>query len=108
MLWRWAVEQLPDGVVVLPQVAMTVGHGGKTQEAEIDLVIVDPTFGLTIVEVKGGTVYYDASRGYWRREESGGGHVRDPVQQAKRARSILRSALRDAGVDTRVLVTTLT
>jgi hypothetical protein len=103
MLWRWTVEQLPDGVVVLPQVAMTVGHGGRTQEAEADLVIVDPTFGVTIVEVKGGTVYYDASRAVWRREESGGGYVRDPVQQAKRARSILRTALRDAGIDTRQL-----
>lgn len=62
VLWRWAVEQLPGGAIVLPLVAMTVGHGGKTQEAEVDLVIVDPTFGMTIVEAKGGTVYHDASR----------------------------------------------
>jgi hypothetical protein len=78
---------------------MTVGRGGRAQEAEADLVIVDPSFGVVVVEVKGGTLWYDGERAAWRRE-SRDGPVRDPVQQAKRARSILRNALRDAGVST--------
>lgn len=79
-LWRWALEQLSDDVFVLPQVAMTVGPGGRAQEAEADLVIVDPSFGVVVVEVKGGTLWYDGERAVWRRRESRDGFVRDPVQ----------------------------
>jgi hypothetical protein len=99
-LWRWAVEQLDDAVLVLPQVAMTVGEGGRVEEAEADLVLVDPDHGVTVVEVKGGTVSYDARQAVWRRREGGAAAIRDPVQQVKRARSVLRRALTAAGVDT--------
>ena len=92
-LWRWAVEQLDDRVRVLPQVAMTIGSGGRVEEAEADLVLLDPDHGLTVVEVKGGTISYDADRAVWRRREAGASEIRDPVQQAKRARSVLRRAL---------------
>jgi hypothetical protein len=99
-LWRWAVEQLHDRVLVLPQVAMTVGRGGRVEEAEADLVLVDPAHGVTVVEVKGGTLSYDARQAVWRRREAGAAEVRDPVQQAKRARSVLQRALASAGVET--------
>jgi hypothetical protein len=92
-LWAWAIEQLDDDVLVLPQVAMTVGGGGRVEEAEADLVLVDPAHGITVVEVKGGTLSYDARRAVWRRSEAGGAEVRDPVAQAKRARSVVRRAL---------------
>jgi hypothetical protein len=98
--WRWAVEQLDDGVLVLPQVAMTVGERGRAEEAEADLVLIDPEHGITVVEIKGGTMSYDATRAVWRRSEAGAGEVRDPVKQAKRARSTLRAALGSAGIDT--------
>jgi hypothetical protein len=98
-LWRWAVEQLPDRVLVLPQVALTVPDRGRYEEAEADLVLVDPDAGVTVVEVKGGTVTYDARRAVWRRTEAGAREIRDPVAQAKRARSVVRSALRATGVD---------
>jgi hypothetical protein len=96
-LWQWAVEQLPDDVLVLPQVAMTVGGGGRTEEAEADLVIIDPAFGLTIVEVKGGEVWYDGHQARWRRKAKE--LERDPVTQVKRTRSVLRTALAHAGID---------
>jgi hypothetical protein len=98
-LWRWAVEQLDDDVLVLPQVAMTVGQGGRVEEAEADLVLIDPGHGVTVVEVKGGTLTYDAGQAIWRRREAGAAEIRDPVQQSKRVRSMLRTALRAAGVD---------
>ena len=103
-LWRWAVAQLPERVRVLPQVAMTVGSGGRVEEAEADLVLVDPEVGVTVVEVKGGTVWYDGTQAVWRRRE-GGARVldRDPVAQVKRARSILRDALAHAGVEVNAL-----
>jgi hypothetical protein len=99
-LWRWAVEQLDDRVLVLPQVAMTVGSGGRVEEAEADLVLVDPDHGVTVVEVKGGTLSYDARQAIWRRREANAAEIRDPVLQAKRARSVLQRALASAGVET--------
>jgi len=98
-LWRWAVEGLDDRVLVVPQVAMTVGDGGRAREAEADLVLLDPGHGITVVEVKGGTISYDAGRGVWRRAEAGAAEVRDPVTQVKRTRSVLRDALATAGVE---------
>ena len=100
-LWRWAVEQLPDEVLVLPQVAMTVPARGRPKEAEADLVLVDPDRGVTVVEVKGGEVSYDAPHATWQRTVDGARRdVRDPVAQVKRTRSILERALQQGGVDT--------
>jgi Mrp family chromosome partitioning ATPase len=99
-LWRWAVGQLDARVLVLPQVSMTIGGGGRVEEAEADLVLIDPAHGVTVVEVKGGTVSYDAARATWRRREGASREIRDPVAQAKRARSVLRRALAAAGVTT--------
>jgi len=102
-MWRWAVEQLDDHVLVLPQVAMTVGRGGRAQEAEADLALIDPEHGVTVVEVKGGTISYDARRAVWRRREAGATEIRDPVQQAKRTRSIVEAALKAGSVATSTL-----
>lgn len=95
-LWRWAVEQLDDRVRVLPQVLLTVPDRGRPQEAEVDLVLLDPEHGVTVVEVKGGRMHYDGA-GRWLQN---GRECRDPVQQAKRARSILRRLLDEHRIDT--------
>ena len=102
-LWRWAVAQLDAPILVLPQVAMTVGRGGRVEEAEADLVLVDPAHGVTVVEVKGGTLSYDAARAVWRRREGASRELRDPVAQVKRTRSVLRQALAVAEVPTSTL-----
>lgn len=94
-LWRWAVEQLPNRVRVLPGVHLTeLGDGQR--DGQIDLVLVDPGWGVLAVEVKGGTVSYDERHHRWWRELDGGRRreVRDPVEQAQRARSLVRTALR--------------
>ncbi len=52
-LWHWAVELLDGRGLVLPQVAMTLGNGGRTREAEADLVLVDTEHGVTEVEGRG-------------------------------------------------------
>ncbi len=87
---RWAVDHLPDRVLVLPQVLLTVSDGGRAREAELDLVLIDPEAGVTVIEVKDGVM--SRTSGRWL--QNGKDAKRDPVQQAKRGRSILRDAIR--------------
>ena len=93
-LWSWAVDQLDDDVLVLPGVRLTDVRAGQ-RDAEVDLVIIDPAWGVLAVEVKGGSVSYDARHGCWWRDLGDGRRreVRDPVQQAQRAASFVRGAL---------------
>ncbi len=87
-------------MLVLPQVAITLREKGRPDEAEIDLLLIDPEGGMVVVEVKGGRIRYDAKQAVWRNADAAGATViRDPVQQAKRARSIVRRLLGKHGVD---------
>jgi hypothetical protein len=89
----WAVEQLLERVRVLPGAHLTDVSDGQ-RDAGVDLVLIDPEWGVLVVEVKGGAVCYDERHRRWWRELAGGrGEVRDPVQQAQRAASFLRRAL---------------
>lgn len=93
-LWSWATEQLDDDVLVLPGVRLTDVRSGQ-RDAEVDLVLIDPAWGVLAVEVKGGSVSYDARHARWWRDLGDGRRreVRDPVQQAQRAASFVRGAL---------------
>jgi hypothetical protein len=103
-LWRWAVDQLDDRILVLPQVAITMREKGRPDEAEIDLLLIDPEGGIVVVEVKGGRIRYDAKQAAWRNADAAGATViRDPVEQAKRARSMVRRLLEKHGVDPQAL-----
>lgn len=85
----WALDQLPDRVIVLPQVLLTVKDRRRgTREAELDLVLIDPEAGITIIEVKDGVIAHSGGR--WLQN---GKECRDPVTQVKRGRSILRDAI---------------
>jgi hypothetical protein len=93
-VWRWAVEQLPDDVLVLPNVTATVERdGGAPEEVEVDLVLVDPERGVTLVEVKGGRVGYHGGQRRWT------GVHRNPVKQVKRARSIMQRLVEHTEID---------
>jgi hypothetical protein len=93
-LWGWAVEQLDDDVLVLPGVRLTDVRAGQ-YDAELDLVLIDPHWGVLVVEVKGGTLTYDERHGAWWRDLGGGRRkeVRDPVEQAQRGASLAKKAL---------------
>ena len=80
-------------VRLLHQVMLRTADRGQVHEAEVDLVVVDPNHGVTVVEVKGGTMLYDPARNAWRRREAGAKEVRDPVAQAKRALAVVKRHL---------------
>lgn len=90
-LWAWAVEELPDTVRVVPQVALRFADPfGRLEECEIDLVLVDAAGGVTVIEVKGGRVAWSAASRRWMQ---GPRECRDPVAQAQRARNHVRELL---------------
>ncbi|WP_370323789.1 AAA family ATPase [Euzebya sp.] len=96
MLYERIAESVGDRAILLNEVMLSVPDRGRLAEAEADLVVVDPDHGVVVVEVKGGTVSYDATRRSWRRREAGMAEIRDPVAQVKRVRSFLSRALADA------------
>jgi len=55
-------------------------------EGEADFVIFSPDFGLLILEVKGGDIYYDSVNHRWYRRTDRGNEVSitDPFQQAQK------------------------
>lgn len=83
------------GVELVPQVMLKVPSRGPGGDVEADLVVVDPEHGVVVVEVKGGTLFYDPTQRIWRRRESGAKEVRDPVEQAKRAMVLIKAHLKD-------------
>jgi hypothetical protein len=84
------VEQLPQDCIVYHSYpwlrADRNEKSGKTtlKEGEADFVVVYPALGLLIIEVKGGTVEYDAECHLWYRCPPNGYRyeIKDPFHQA--------------------------
>jgi hypothetical protein len=88
---RSLVEQLPEDCIVYHSYpwlkADRNDRNGNTtlKEGEADFVVVHPDLGLLILEVKGGTVEYDADCHLWYRCLSNDGRkeIKDPFYQAR-------------------------
>jgi hypothetical protein len=75
-------DRLGPAYTVISQLAwLTPGSGGRPREGEADLLIVHPDWGLQVIEVKGGVVSADPTRGW----TSNGRPIGNPVTQAQRA-----------------------
>src|SRR5205823_6391919 len=62
------------------------------EEGETDFVLIDPDFGLLVLEVKGGTIRYDpADHCYYRAED--GCHIQNPFDQARKNLHAIRQRL---------------
>jgi hypothetical protein len=88
---RALVEQLPDDCLVYHSYpwlrADRDDRGGATlREGEADFVVVVPSHGMLVIEVKGGVVVYDAETRSWYRELPNGSRklIQDPIEQARR------------------------
>jgi hypothetical protein len=59
--------------------------------------LADPRYGALVLEVKGGTVRYDAQRGLWTSiGRHGEGRIKDPFAQARRSMHTFIDALEKA------------
>ncbi len=92
--------QLPSDVVVFHSYPWLRPErherSGKVNlhEGEADFVILHPRFGIMVVEVKGGHVYYDQSTMRWERR--GGRHeMKDPFVQAAKNMHALESIAKE-------------
>jgi len=81
------VAQLPADVEVFHSFAwLTQDRRGTVFEGEADFVVLDPSNGLLVIEVKGGSLEFDPSSMQWlRRNSNGTTHIfkRSPFEQAR-------------------------
>lgn len=65
------------------------------KEGEADFVIVIPSHGVLILEVKGGTIRYDPADRSWTRVLANGGlkSITDPFEQGRKSKHHLKEAI---------------
>lgn len=88
-LFRGLGEQLGPDFVVLHSVAWIARPGGfGPREGETDILILHPTHGVLVVEVKGGRVSLDYRDRTWRSTDRYGveHEIKNPFDQARRGK----------------------
>jgi hypothetical protein len=88
-------DETPDEIVAFHSVAWQLpGAKGRPEQGEADFVLAHPDYGVLTLEVKGGTIRYDAQAGAWftvgKRGES---RIKDPARQARGSSHALGRAL---------------
>lgn len=92
-VWTLLRDQLGPDDVLLANFHLT----SEKRDHELDLVVLMPGFGVLVLEVKGGSVWYDEGWCQWfrgsqaRTSTSDGVRWINPVQQARNGKYALRS-----------------
>jgi Nuclease-related domain/AAA domain len=88
-------DETPDEIVAFHNVAWLVpGKSGRPRRGESDFILAHPDHGVVTLEVKGGSIRYDATAGEWLSVgKEGEKEIKDPVRQCERASYLLRDAL---------------
>lgn len=93
ILYEQFQKNLPDDYVVFHSVTwLARSTRSGAQDGEADFIIVHPTHGLLVLEVKGGNIRYDGTAGQWYSHHF---KIKDPFEQAKRNKYNLLEKLRD-------------
>lgn len=88
-IWTVLADSLEEGEVLFHGLRFT---DAKEGDVEIDLLLLSPTRGAAVIEVKGGVVEF--RDGEWTLATNGGARRRiRPVDQARRAKHALRRYL---------------
>jgi hypothetical protein len=89
-------DSTSDEIVAYHGVAwQTPGKGGgRPEQGESDFVLAHPNFGVLTLEVKGGSIRYDAATARWTSTgQADEQRIKDPVAQARRASHLLQRTL---------------
>jgi Nuclease-related domain/PhoH-like protein len=95
-------DDTPDEVVAFHSVAwQLLDDKGRPEQGESDFVLAHPEFGVITLEVKGGSIRYDAKAGKWfTTGKAGETQLRkDPARQAQSSSHLLRRTLARATRD---------
>ena len=88
-------EETPDELVAFHSVAWQLPGGkGRPEQGESDFVLAHPDYGVLTLEVKGGSVRYDAQAGRWFTiGKEGESPIKDPAPGSEPATRLPRGAL---------------
>lgn len=88
-------DETSDEIVAFHSVAWQLpGKNGRPQQGEADFVLAHPDYGVLTLEVKGGSVRYDAQAGRWfTTGKKGDAQIKDPARQAQGSSHALGRAL---------------
>ena len=99
VLYRALADQLGPQYTIFHSIAwISRPHGKGPRDGEADIIIVHPSNGILVVEVKGGQIRRDASKGSWTSTDAGGSShdIKNPFEQAKTAKFALLEKLAES------------
>ena len=79
-------DDTSDEFVAFHHVAWIIPGERRPEQGEADFVLAHPERGLLVLEVKGGTISYDAAKGRWSTLGKAG-DARSRTRSTKRART---------------------
>ncbi|EMJ7188121.1 NERD domain-containing protein [Vibrio vulnificus] len=101
---RFLVDLLPDDCVIYhsyPWLRVDRNDKGNTtlKEGETDFVVILPSHGMLVLEVKGGEIRYDNETREWSRVLPNGNlrSIQDPFEQARRNTHFLEKEIKQKG-----------
>lgn len=86
-------RQVPTDWLVLYSCAWTSQWSNRTINGEIDFIVVVPAIGILVIELKGGTVWYNGESQQWYQSIPSGPKEINPFRQVKRGVHALRRKL---------------
>jgi len=101
---RFLVELLPDDCIIYhsyPWLRTDRNDKGNTtiKEGETDFVVIIPSHGMLVLEVKGGEIEFDSENRQWNRVLPNGRlkQIQDPFEQARRNTHFLEEEIKRRG-----------
>lgn len=99
-----ALRELSDGWVVLHHVSWQSKRNGRQGDGEADFLLLHPSKGIIVVEVKGGGIEISNGR-WWSTDRYGSTHqIKNPYEQALASKYALLTWLKQHGLDEHVRV----
>lgn len=100
LFYKWLRESLPGGYRVFHGVHLLSMRDGALRRGEADFLVLDPTRGFLVIEVKGGQVRRVPAKNKWvSRSHDGREHeIKDPFLQAEANMNTLADRILEAGV----------
>jgi len=89
-------DEFSNDFVVFAGIKWLASSRGKAKDGEADFIVAHPSYGVLVIEVKGGGISCENGK-YFSTDSSGRKHeIKDPFAQAKHNKDVLWDKLRDA------------